>query len=102
MELLLVFGIAVILTAIGGGVRINSDSKAFRPLALGWKLLCLSGIMFVLGGIVWILQWKPSTGPYLVGENYPFGGYVEAWQVSMGFAFVAFGVLFAGACILAS
>jgi len=102
MELLLAFVITAILLAIGGWIGMSRKSQALGSLTLGWKLLCLSGLMFVPGGIIWILQWRPSSGPYMVGEKYPFGGYVEAWQVSMGFAFVAFGVLFAGASILAS
>ena len=38
---------------------------------------------------------------YMVGERYPFGTDLQSWEVSMGFAFIGFGVLFAGASILA-
>jgi hypothetical protein len=53
--------------------------------------------MFVPGGLVWIAKWRPSPPPYFVLRNYPFGDYAESWQVAMGFAFVAFGLLFAAA-----
>lgn len=59
-------------------------------------------MLFIPGGLVWILKWKPSVGPYMVGERYPFGNYIEAWEVSMGFAFLAFGILFSGAVVLVS
>jgi len=75
---------------------------AGKRLPLGWKLLFLAGLLFIPGGLVWILQWQPTPGPYMVGERYPFGGYVEAWEVSMGFGFAAFGMLFAGASQAAS
>jgi len=79
----------------------HGDLATFRTLSLGWKLLFLAGLMFIPGGMVWILKWQPTPGPYLVGECYPFGGYVEAWEVSMGFGFAAFGVLFASVSLAA-
>jgi hypothetical protein len=67
----------------------------------GWFLLFLSGLLFVPGGFAWLIRWIPTPGPYMVGEIYPFGGHIEAWQVSMGFAFVAFGMIFSGLSVLA-
>ncbi len=61
----------------------------------GRNLLTFAGAGFVPAGMVLILlSWRATPGPYLVGERYPYGGYLESWQVATGFAFVAFGVLF--------
>ncbi|MDI7277409.1 MAG: hypothetical protein QME94_15635, partial [Anaerolineae bacterium] len=61
----------------------------------GRNLLTFAGAGFVPGGVaLLLLSWRPTPGPYRVGQRYPYGGYLEAWQVSMGFAFVAFGLLF--------
>lgn len=94
--------LAIVVTSlvIGSWVIIRFKSNTFRSVTLGWKLLWLSGLMFVPRGMIWIMKWQPLSGPYMVGERYPFGNYVNAWEVSMGFAFVAFGVLFAEASIL--
>jgi hypothetical protein len=75
---------------------------AFRSISLGWKLLSLSGAVFLLFGIGFVLSWQPAAGPYSVGGAYPFGSYLKAWSVSMGFAMIAFAVLFAGFAILAA
>jgi len=77
-------------------------ARRLSRMGLGWKLLWLAGVQFVPGGVLWLLQWHPRPGPYAVGETYPFGDYVDAWEVSMGFAFVAFGLLFAEAAVLAA
>jgi hypothetical protein len=98
---LVVLVIIVVLLAVGIWLIMQLRSVSLKSLTLGWRLLWLSGLLFVPGGILWLTRWEPSWGPYAVGERYPFGSDVQAWEVSMGFAFVAFGILFSGATILA-
>ncbi len=73
---------------------------ALRALSLGWKLLIASNVVFVVG-IGFILRGHFTGGPYRVSEVYPIGNHLQAWQVSMGFAMVAFGILFSGAAFIA-
>jgi hypothetical protein len=66
-----------------------------RAAPLAWRLLGASGIPLVLGGLGFIVRfWKPLPGPYLANAVYPLGPYVNAWAVSFGFMWVAFGLVF--------
>jgi len=82
-------------------VMSHEGPKSTTParLGLGTLLLLMAGLGYVPGGILLIVaSWKPTAGPYLIGQQYPYGGPLETWQVSAGFAFAAFGVVFAGLC----
>jgi hypothetical protein len=69
----------------------------FRAPDIGWRLLTWSGIWFIPSGTVSIwMSWQPTPGPYIIGERYAYGTLVEAWQISLGFSWVAFGLLFVG------
>ncbi|OGO65216.1 MAG: hypothetical protein A2030_03320 [Chloroflexi bacterium RBG_19FT_COMBO_50_10] len=73
----------------------------FRALNIGWRLLALSGLWFIPSGAILIwMSWHPTPGPYVIGERYPYGTLSEAWQVSLGFGWVAFGLLFFGMALL--
>jgi len=99
--ILVLLVIIMVLATVGISIWMQFRSESLKPITLGWKMLWFSGIMFVPGGILWLTRWKPSLGPYMVGERYPFGTDLQSWEVSMGFAFIGFGVLFAGVSILA-
>lgn len=74
--------------------------NVFKRIFSGWNLLLFAGAGFIPGGILMILlTWHPKPGPYKIGERYPYGNYLQVWQVSMGFAFLAFGVLYVGAIL---
>ncbi len=74
---------------------------AFREAPLGWRLLSASGIPLGITGINFILRfWHPTAGPYRANELYPYGTHLQTWAVSFGFAWLAFGVLFAGLALL--
>jgi hypothetical protein len=74
----------------------------FRSISLGWKLLSLSGLVFFILGIQFILSWQPVSGPFHIDNAYPFGSYLRAWIVSMGFTMVAYGISFIGFTLLAA
>jgi len=38
--------------------------------------------------------WEPLPGPYRANELYPLGPYLNAWAVSFGFMWLAFGLVF--------
>ncbi len=68
-----------------------------RTAPRGWQLLGASGLPLALGGLGFVVRfWDPTPGPYFVDEVYPFGAPLNAWAVSFGFMWLAFGlVLFA-------
>ncbi len=67
----------------------------FRAAKASWRLLSLSGWFLSAFGLVWILRaWNPTPGPYRISEVYPFGNHLQAWQVTFGFTWLAFGFLF--------
>ena len=69
---------------------------------LGWWIIAIGGGSYLPAGILLIaLAWQPTPGPYLVGERYPFGSDMSAWQVSAGFGFAAFGLLFVALVVAA-
>ncbi len=77
--------------------RANGAASTHAPhRRLGYGLLAAAGLGFIPSGVaLTALSWRATAGPYQVGQAYPYGGPMEAWQVAMGFAFMAFGVLFA-------
>lgn len=75
--------------------------SAYRTSTLGWRLLAWSGITLALGGLGFVVRfWKPTEGPYLANELYPYGSHLNAWAVSFGFTWIAFGLLFSGLATL--
>ena len=72
-------------------------------LRTGWGLLAFAGFGYVPGGaLLVLLTWQVTPGPYEIGQLYPYGSYLNAWQVTNGFAFAAFGLLFVTAVIAAA
>ncbi len=68
----------------------------WRNAQRGWQLLAGSGVALSLGGLGFIVRfWEPLPGPYTANAVYPLGPYVNAWAVSFGFLWLAFGVAFA-------
>jgi hypothetical protein len=66
-----------------------------RTAPRSWQLLALSGIPLALGGLGFVVRfWQPTPGPYLANERYPLGPYLNAWAVSFGFMWLAFGLAF--------
>ena len=69
----------------------------WRTAPRGWQFLAGSGVALALGGLGFIVRfWEPLPGPYRANELYPLGPYVNAWAVSFGFMWLAFGLLFVG------
>lgn len=93
--------ITILVSAAAIAVCARHWRYGWRNLPRGWQVLALSGVALSLGGIEFIFRfWEPRSGPYLVNEWYPFGAYLNAWAVSFGFMWLAFGLLFGTAAIL--
>jgi len=72
------------------------------PAPVSWRLLGWSGVPLACSGLGFATRfWNPSAGPYIANKLYPFGGHLQAWAVSFGFTWMAFGLLFSGAVLLA-
>lgn len=71
--------------------------RIFQSIRTGWGLLYFAGFGYIPGGILLVmLSWEANPGPYEIGMSYPYGDYLNAWLVTNGFAFIAFGLLFIG------
>jgi len=69
---------------------------------LPWRILGWSGVPLALAGFGFVARfWNPTAGPYVANRVYPFGGHLQAYAVSFGFTWVAFGLIFTGAVLLA-
>jgi hypothetical protein len=69
--------------------------KDLRAAPRSWQLLACSGIPLALGGLGFVVRfWEPAPGPYRANELYPLGPYLNAWAVSFGFMWLAFGLVF--------
>lgn len=66
-----------------------------RAAPRSWQLLAASGLPLSLGGLGFIVRfWQPLPGPYVANQSYPLGPYLNAWAVSFGFMWLAFGLVF--------
>ena len=76
--------------------------KDLRSAPRGWQFLAFSGAPLAFGGLVFIVRfWEPIPGPYRANELYPLGPYLNAWAVSFGFMWLAFGLVFFGLAVRA-
>lgn len=81
-------------------IVLREDWRAAPP---AWKLLAASGVPLAFAGLGFIIRfWEPSTGPFRANELYPLGPYLNAWAVSFGFMWLAFGLAFYGLALRAA
>ena len=79
----------------------DAGSRWHGMLRRGWRLLPWVSILYMLVGLPFLLAGDPTVGPYREGERYPFGTELQAWQVTDGVDWLAFGLLFAAAAVAA-
>ena len=83
------------------GAMIPLLGASWRGASRAWRLLAFSGIPLAASGWSFVLRfWDPTSGPYLADVRYPFGSHLNAWAVSFGFTWIAFGLLFAALALL--
>ena len=66
-----------------------------------WRAASLASLFFLLVGFVFAATMRPTPGPYEVDAVYPFGDALRTWQVTVGFDWLAFGILFGAAALMA-
>jgi hypothetical protein len=87
------------LSVMVGAMLVLRD--AHRASSLGWRLLAHAGWPLSLAGAIFVLRfWEQTSGPYRANVRYPFGSHLNAWAVSFGFTWIAFGLLFAALAVL--
>ncbi len=95
--------VAICLAAL---IYIGAVAGILHRLAsapVSWRLLGWSGVPLAFSGFGFATRfWNPTAGPYLANKAYPFGGHLQAWAVSFGFTWVAFGLLFTAAALFVS
>ncbi len=81
---------------------IHGLRNEFRAAPLGWRLLGHAGWPLSIAGALFVLRfWMPTNGPFRANVRYPFGTHLNAWAVSFGFTWIAFGLLFTVLAVLA-
>jgi len=76
--------------------------REFRSAPREWRVLAASGVPLALGGLGFVVRfWEPLPGPYMANVRYPLGPYLNAWAVSFGFMWLAFGLAFFALAVLA-
>ncbi len=77
-------------------------ARQLAAAPLSWRILAWSGVPLALGGLGFATRfWHPSAGPYVANRLYPFGSHLNAWAVSFGFTWAAFGLLFSWGVLVA-
>jgi len=83
------------LSALFVALCVRLHWNDLRAAPRSWQLLAASGLPLSLGGLGFIVRfWEPLSGPYRANESYPLGPYLNAWAVSFGFMWLAFGLVF--------
>ena len=90
----IVWSVAALSVGLVGACVLMARAD-WRAAPRGWRVLAGSGIPLALGGLGFVVRfWQPLPGPYRANEVYPLGPYVNAWAVSFGFMWLAFGLVF--------
>jgi len=68
-----------------------------RPAIKRWAGRLFGATVAVTGliGLVFAQSMHPTSGPYTMNERYPFGDTERTWQVTVGFDWIAYAILFA-------
>ncbi len=68
-----------------------------RPTIKRWAGRLFGATVVVTGliGLVFAQSMDPTAGPYAINERYPFGDTERTWQVTVGFDWIAYAILFA-------
>ncbi len=67
----------------------------------GWRCFIAATAVTGIIGLFFAASMDPTGGPYAVDQRYPFGSALRTWQVTVGFDWVAYAILFGAAGALA-
>ena len=62
-----------------------------------WRLCLVASAGMGIFGLLLIASMDPTSGPYVAGDRYPFGDEQRTYQVTVGFDWLAYAILFAAA-----
>lgn len=63
----------------------------------GWRAFVAATAVTAVIGLFFAASMDPTSGPYAVDERYPFGSALRTWQVTVGFDWIAYAILFGAA-----
>ncbi len=63
----------------------------------GWRAFVAVAVLTALIGLFFAASMDPTGGPYTMDERYPFGSALRTWQVTVGFDWIAYAILFGAA-----
>jgi len=63
----------------------------------GWGAFVVATVVTAVIGLFFAASMNPTSGPYAVDERYPFGSALRTWQVTVGFDWVAYAIVFGAA-----
>lgn len=63
----------------------------------GWRAFVAATAVTAVIGMFFAASMDPTNGPYAVDERYPFGSALQTWQVTVGFDWIAYAILFGAA-----
>lgn len=77
--------------------------EPFRPgwARWGWRAFLAATAVTAIIGWFFAASMDPTSGPYVMDERYPFGSALRTWQVTVGFDWIAYAILFGAAGSLA-
>jgi hypothetical protein len=87
--------------AITGDIAAQQDRSArahppgTRREKWAWRLYGANVVVTALIGLLFAQSMDPTSGPYTVGERYPFGHAERTYQVTVGFDWIAYAILLA-------
>ncbi len=73
---------------------VDETTPRARLKRWGWRTFVAATAVTAVIGLFFAASMDPTGGPYAVDERYPFGSAVRTWQVTVGFDWIAYAILF--------
>ncbi len=77
--------------------RVDASAWGVGRKRWGWRAFLAATAVTAAIGLFFAASMDPTGGPYAVDERYPFGSALRTWQVTVGFDWIAYAILFGAA-----
>jgi len=77
--------------------RVDEAASRVGLKRWGWRAFVAVTAVTAVIGLFFAASMDPTSGPYAVDERYPFGSALRTWQVTVGFDWIAYAILFGAA-----